>query len=143
MKFTFSSPLLLSVALIFALLAPQLSQSQNREFKKETEIIFKSIKTKNYQSLKPLLDPAVKISDKIPTGINDIVFPQVLAQMPELISYTITKTELVGANYKVTADFKYTPKTLVHYFTFNPAGKIIEFDILSEAKKVESHVGGR
>ena len=130
--------------LLAVILLPNLSFSQQKEYKKELNAIFSAFQKQDYEILKPLLDERVKVSEKIPIGMNDIVMPQVMAQLPIPDSYTVLKTEKVGENTKISTEYSYKDRDRKRpqNFTFNKAGKIIDLDILSDAKKVEASYGG-
>lgn len=119
--------------LLVAILISQSSFSQTKDYTKELDIIFNSFKTKNYELIKPLLDSNVKISPSIPTGMNDLVIPQVIAQVPVPDSYTVLKTEDIEGNVKVTAAYNYGTGKRFQYFVFDKNGKVTDLDILHDA----------
>lgn len=128
-----------TIALLALILFSNLSFAQQKDYKKELDILFNAFKNKDYELMQPLLTADVKISDKIPVGMNDIVVPQVLAQVPAPDSYTIIKTETINGNQKITTEYNYTSRNKrLQYFTFNSEGKVIDLDILSDATKVEA-----
>lgn len=141
MKTHFNLKSMLCGMLLIALLIPNFSSAQEKKYEKETETIFQSIKTKNYGLIKPLLDSHVLINSSIPKGMNDAVVPQVLAQIEVPTSYSILKTEAFGDNVKVFTEFAYPNKKVARSFVFNAFGKVVELDILSDAKKVEAQIG--
>jgi len=122
---------------------PNFSQAQ-QDYKKELDIIFLAFQKQNYELIKPLLDDQVKINEKIPVGMNDLIIPQVMTQLPIPDSYKIIKTETIGKNKKITAEYIYKDreKPRLQFFTFNKEGNVIDLDILSDAKKVEAKYNG-
>lgn len=131
--------------LIAGILVSNVSFAQQKDFKKELDILFTGFKNQDYEILKPLLHDEVKISENIPVGMNDMVVPQILAQIPIPDSYKVIKTETIGDNLKITTEYFYKDrdKARLQYFTFNPNGIVIDLDILSDATKVESSIGGK
>jgi len=115
-----------------------LSPSMKAQDKKELDIVFNSIKNNDYKSLKPLLDDYVKINANIPTGMNDMVIPQVLQQLQRPDSYTVVKKEKVGSNIRFETEYVYKGKKVNRNFEFNSEGKIIDLDILGDAKTVQA-----
>lgn len=124
-------------------LLPNFSNAQ-QDYKKELDIIFIAFQKQNYELIKPLLDERVVINEKIPVGMNDLIIPQVMAQLPIPDSYKVIKIETIGKNTKITTEYVYKDreKPRPQYFTFNKEGNIIDLDILSDAKKVEASYGG-
>src|SRR6218665_3032328 len=124
-------------------LVPNSSNAQQNDYKKELDIIFAAFQQQSYELISPLLAEDVKISDKIPVGMNDAVMPQVMAQLPIPDSYKVIKIETIGENHKVTAEYVYKDreKPRPQFFTFNKEGIVIDLDILSDAKKVEASYG--
>lgn len=124
-------------------LLPNFSNAQ-QDYKKELDIIFIAFQKQNYELIKPLLDERVVINEKIPVGMNDLIIPQVMAQLPIPDSYKVIKIETIGKNKKITTEYVYKDreKPRPQYFTFNKEGNIIDLDILSDAKKVEASYGG-
>jgi hypothetical protein len=142
MKTTFQFSTLLKSTLLAALLLPALSFGQENKYQKELDLIFQTFKTDDYKLLSPMLADDVFISEQIPVGMNDMVFPQVLAQIPPPESYTITSSEIKGDEQVVTTEYNYgNERKLRHIFTFDANRKITSFDILRDAKKVETKYG--
>lgn len=110
-----------------------ISAQTTKDYKPELDLIYKSFKEKNFELLKPLLDPNVKIGD-LPTGMNDMIIPQIMEQFPEPTSYTVNKTVTEGDNVRIETLYKNTmmPEGFNWKFTFNKDGKIIDLDILSD-----------
>jgi hypothetical protein len=123
-----------SLLVVLVILFSQWTTAQKDSYKKEADIVFQSFKTKKYELLRPLLDPNVKIAEGIPQGLNDLVLPQIIKQLPAPLSYKIIKTEKKGATTKITAQYKYKDSTVAHYFVFNEKGKITDLNIFSDAK---------
>lgn len=115
-----------------------LCPSMKAQDKKELDIVFNSIKNNDYKSLKPLLDDYVKINANIPTGMNDMVIPQVLQQLQRPDSYTVLKKEKIGPNIRFETEYVYKGKKVNRNFEFNSEGKIIDLDILGDAKTVQA-----
>lgn len=145
MKTTFKKTNIIFSLLVAATLFTSVSFAQEKEYKKELELLFTAFKNQDYEILKPLLDDEVIISEKIPVGMNDMVFPQVMPQLPKPDSYKVLKTEAAGDNQKITVEYHYKDrdKPRLQYFTFNSSGRVINLDILSDAKKVESSMGSK
>lgn len=136
MKTTFYTRLF---ALVFGIVISTNVVAQKKDYTKELDLIFTSFQKMDYKTLEPLLDSDVKISDKIPTGMNDIVIPQVLVQLPIPSSYTTLSKETIGTSTKITTEYSYpSGKKRLQFFTFNQEGKVIELDILRDATKVEA-----
>jgi hypothetical protein len=66
--------------------------------------------------------------------MNDAVIPQVLAQLPRPESCTVVSEELHNINTRVNAVFVINGKSENRSFLFNQEGKVIEMDILGNAK---------
>lgn len=115
--------------------------AQQNAYQSKLDLVFKAFHTKDYAILKPLVDANVLIDPKIPVGMNDMVLPQVIAQVPVPDSYKIIKSEKVNEGQRITTEYIYKDKTRLQYFTFNAEGKIVHLDILSDAKKVEASFG--
>lgn len=142
MKTIFNKTGILFSLLIAGILVSNVSFAQQKDLTKELDILFTGFKNQDYETLKPLLDDEVKISENIPVGMNDMVIPQVLAQIPVPDSYKVIKTEKIGDNQKITTEYFYKERDKrVQYFTFNSKGIVIDLDILSDATKVESSIG--
>jgi len=106
------------------------------------DLLFEGFQTQNYQVIRPLLHQQVKIGP-LPIGMNDLVVPQVLKQLPEPVSYTVTGTERTDSTEKIRTDYRYADgKTRYQGFVFNRAGQLIELDILSDAKTSVSTLSG-
>ncbi|NMH27429.1 hypothetical protein [Flavobacterium silvaticum] len=133
------------ITLIFAsvaLLTATVGQAQENEYRKELDAVFNSFKNKNYSLLKPIVDDQVKINPNIPVGMNDMVIPQVIAQLPSPQSYKVIKTEKVGGGYKFTVEYSYKERNArLQYFTFNEKRKIVDLDVLGDATTVEASIG--
>lgn len=99
----------------------------------QTETLFKSLKTGDYELMRPLLDPQVKIGD-LPQGFNDMVVPQVITQLPKPDSYTFVSEKKEGKNTRVTIEVLLEGQKESRSFVFSPDGKVIELDILGKAK---------
>ncbi len=128
-----------NILLLAGILFSSLTFAQQNDYKKELDIIFSAFQEVDYETLKPVLDPNVKIAEKIPTGMNDLIIPQILLQLPVPDSYTILKTETIGENRKITTEYSYSGgNKRLQFFTFNKEGKVIDLDILSDASKVET-----
>ncbi|GEC80166.1 hypothetical protein [Flavobacterium aquatile] len=142
MKTIFNKTGILFSLLIAGILVSNVSFAQQKDLTKELDILFTGFKNQDYETLKPLLDDEVKISENIPLGMNDMVIPQVLAQIPVPDSYKVIKIEKIGDNQKITTEYFYKERDKrVQYFTFNSKGIVIDLDILSDATKVESSIG--
>lgn len=142
MKTIFNKTGILFSLLIAGILVSNVSFAQQKDLTKELDILFTGFKNQDYETLKPLLDDEVKISENIPVGMNDMVIPQVLAQIPVPDSYKVIKIEKIGDNQKITTEYFYKERDKrVQYFTFNSKGIVIDLDILSDATKVESSIG--
>lgn len=124
-------------AFLISILAIMISSTSFAQGKKELDIVFKAIQTKNYELLKPLLDPKVKIHESIPIGMNDVIIPQILKQFPKAIRYSLLKTEKVGKNKRFVTQYVYKDIKKTNRFEFNPHGKIVVLDILGEPEEVE------
>jgi len=103
------------------------------KYAKETETVFQALKTGDYELMKPLLDPKVKIGD-LPQGFNDMVVPQVITQLPKPESYTLVGEKKDGKNIRVTIEVSTGGKKESRSFVFNSAGKVVELDILGKSK---------
>ena len=103
------------------------------KYAKETEILFQALKTGDYELMKPLLDPMVKIGN-LPQGYNDMVVPQVITQLPKPESYTLVGEKKDGKNIRVTIEVSTGGKKESRSFVFNSAGKVVELDILGKSK---------
>jgi len=135
MKTAISLKKLILGSALMVLLSPNVLKAQEN---KALDVVFNSIKNNDYELLKPLLDDNVKINASIPVGMNDMVVPQVLQQIQRPESYTIIKTEKIGLNIRYATEYVYKDKKVNRNFEFNPEGKIVDLDILGDAKKVEA-----
>jgi len=99
----------------------------------KAEVLCSGLKSADYNVIKPLLDSKVKIGD-LPTGMNDAIMPQILAQMPKPDSYKITGEEQEGNNMRVHAVFMINGKQEQRSFLFNQNCVVTELDILGNAK---------
>ena len=107
---------------------------QGIDYNKSTDLVYDAFKAKNYKMLKPLLDPNVKIGD-LPKGMNDMIIPQIIDQMPKPQNYKITKSVKEGTNTRVYTDCTLTDNEKYKWtFLFNKEGKIIELDVLGDGK---------
>jgi predicted aspartyl protease len=114
------------------LLSAGVAFGQTTDVTKEMDIVFSSLKNQDYTLLKPLLDENVKVSE-LPTGMNDIVLPQVLRQLPAPYKYEITSVSAEGSNTRVSTHFYDEHRTSDHDFLFNADRKLIEMNILKNA----------
>jgi len=96
-------------------------------------ILFNGFKSADYNMIKPLLDSKVKIGD-LPTGMNDAVMPQILAQMPKPDSCKITGEEQEGNGTRIRAVFIINGEEQKRSFLFNKDCVVTELDILGNAK---------
>lgn len=86
--------------------------------------------------LKPLLDPQAKI-DELPRGVNDVVVPQMLNGLPDPISYSVAGIVKEDSGTRITTTYIYAGGiSREQRFFFNTAGRIIDFDVLGDVKKV-------
>lgn len=110
--------------------------AQEVTYKKELDLIYQSFKTKNYDLIKPLLTPMTTIGTALPAGMCDSVIPQILNQLPEPVSYTISEiTEKNGGTHiRTEYVYKEAPNRIQSFF-FNKDGKILDFDVIPEAKQ--------
>ncbi|HFK5529474.1 TPA: aspartyl protease family protein [Elizabethkingia anophelis] len=117
-----------SILLIIFIINCRAQSVQN--FQPALDNIFKAFKNRDYDILKPYLDPNMKIGD-FPRGKNDMIVPQILAQLPVPESYSVTETIKEGENTRISTIYvsEVIPK-MKRNFLFNKNGKIIDFDIL-------------
>ncbi len=99
----------------------------------KAEILCNGFKNADYSMIKPLLDSKVKIGD-LPTGMNDAVVPQILAQMPKPDSYKIAGEEQEGNSTRIQAVFVISGEEQKRSFVFNKDCVVTELDILGNAK---------
>ncbi len=116
-----------------------IASAQNKAYAGKMDSLFKGFMNADYNIIKPLLDEHVKIGD-LPTGMNDTVVPQVLAQLPKPTACKVTSEELHNINTKVSAVFVINGKEADRSFLFNKDGKVVEMDILGNAKTKTSVV---
>lgn len=130
--------LTLALMMLFSL---SISAQTKNDYKTELDIIFKAFKEKNYEHLKPLLDPNVKIGD-LPRGMNDVIMPQIIEQFPEPISYTIKNTTIEGENVRIETIYTILMMPeMKRNFTFNKEGKLIDFDVMEDVITETRRVG--
>lgn len=115
--------------------------SAQQDFSKKVNIVFTSIKSKSYTDLKSILDKDVKIGN-LPRGMNDVVIPQVLNQMPVPAAYVIAKIETEQGGTRVRTVFDYNDKKRNHSFLFDTNGMITEMDILEGATATVMQMNG-
>ena len=107
--------------------------AQTNKHQRELDIIFQALKSKDYKPLAPLLAPNVKIGD-LPQGMNDLVVPQVLAQLPSPVSYIVTGVAAESGGERVSTRYTYAGgATRPQSFLFDGQGKITDFDVLAGA----------
>lgn len=114
---------------------------QNTSFNTKIDQLFDAFKNADYEAMRAMLDEKVKIGD-LPTGMNDAVVPQLLAQLPKPESYKIISLEKEGNDTRVKTVFSVNGQPENKSFLFNAAGKVIEMDILGNvhAEAVEMPV---
>ena len=111
------------------------ASAQAEKYKSELDTLFRAFKDKDYEVMKSLLDPKVKIIDDIPTGMNDMILPQVVAQLPVPVGYKVISAEKEGDNTRITTEYSYAEgEPRLQYFVFNPGRKVVHLDILRDAQ---------
>lgn len=118
--------------ILITIFSISISAQAKTDYKPSLDLIFKAFKEKKYDLVKSLFDSNVKIGD-LPTGMNDQIIPQIINQLPEATSYSVTKTTAEGGNIRIETIYKTVliPE-MKRNFVFNKAGKIIDFDVLAE-----------
>ena len=118
--------------ILITIFSISISAQAKTDYKPSLDLIFKAFKEKKYDLVKSLFDSNVKIGD-LPTGMNDQIIPQIISQLPEATSYSVTKTTAEGGNVRIETIYKTVliPE-MKRNFVFNKAGKIIDFDVLAE-----------
>ncbi|MDV2447627.1 hypothetical protein CMU93_08965 [Elizabethkingia anophelis] len=120
--------ILTSILLIFFTVTCSAQSVSN--FQSALDNIFIAFKNRDYTMLKPFLDPNMKIGD-FPRGKNDMIVPQILAQLPVPDSYSVTETINEGEYTRVNTIYvsNAIPK-MKRSFLFNKLGKVVDFDVL-------------
>lgn len=111
-----------------------LAQSAPTSYQPSLDSIYSAFKQRDYAFVKPMLDPNVKIGD-LPKGLNDMVVPQILAQLPEPKSYTVMEANAENDGTRVYTRYIFANgDTAQRSFLFDKTGKITDFDILEGVK---------
>ena len=122
------------LSIFFGIMAmTPIANAQNKVYSAKMDSLFKGFMNADYNTIKPLLDDRVKMGE-LPTGMNDAIVPQVLAQLPRPSSCKVTSEELRNINTKINAVFVINGKEENRSFLFNKEGKVIEMDILGNAQ---------
>ncbi|MDO5637526.1 MAG: hypothetical protein Q4G18_09785 [Myroides sp.] len=117
------------------------SAQTTTDYKTELDLIFNSFKEHDYEQLKPLLDSNVKIGD-LPTGMNDVIIPQIIEQMPTPDSYRIVASSKEGENTRIETIYTILMMPeMKRNFTFNKEGKLIDFDVMEDVITETRRVG--
>lgn len=118
---------------LFALMAiPCMGQSE--AFGPQLDSIFQAFRQRDYAFLAPLLTPEVVIG-QLPTGLNDLVIPQVLAQLPEPLRYVVDSTVVRGGDTRIHTTYFYADgNARPQVFTFDARKRVTELDVLQGAK---------
>lgn len=127
MKTTYVNHLFKIVVVIF--LNAQTSFSQDR-FKEQLNVIFETFITKDFQLLNSIVKHQYKNKSvkEVENFINTIKQQICLFPTPE--GYRVIAYETIGYNEKLTVEYQYANKIRLHYFTFNPKGKLIRIQVL-------------
>lgn len=131
--------------ILFIIFSVSLQAQSETDYKPALETLFNAFKERNYDLLKPLLDPNTKIAD-FPKGMNDKIIPQILAQLPIPLSYSVTGKVEEKDGLRIKVLYNTMNRAIEKSFLFNNQGKIIDFDVLEGAlvkKRQDSQLTSR
>lgn len=123
------------------LFSVSISAQAKKDYGAELDLIFEAFKEQNYELMKPLLDENVKIGD-LPTGMNDVIVPQIIEQFPIPTSYEVIQITEEEDNTHIETSYDILFMEMTRSFTFNKDGKIIELDILKDVITETKQVSG-
>ncbi|GEC80181.1 hypothetical protein [Flavobacterium aquatile] len=119
---------LFQILVVIIFLNVQTSFSQDK-YKDQLNVIFETFITKDFQLLNPIVKHQYKNKTikEVENFINTIKQQICLFPTPE--GYRVIGNETIGFNEKLTVEYQYANKTRLHYFTFNPKGKLIRIQV--------------
>jgi predicted aspartyl protease len=118
--------------ILFIIFSASLQAQSETDYKLALETLFNAFKERNYDLLKPLLDPNTKIAD-FPKGMNDRIIPQIMAQLPTPFSYSVIGKVEEKDGLRIKVFYSTINGAMEKSFLFNNQGKIIDFDVLEGA----------
>lgn len=106
------------------------ASAQAEAYTSALDSLFRAFKERQYALMKPILDPNAKIAN-LPKGLNDITMPQVLAQLPTPVSYTVSNAQAKGKEMHIAVEFSFADGTREpQHYTFNAARRVVAMDLM-------------
>jgi len=121
-RIAFVAPLVIAASI-----SPAFAQAS--PYQPQLDTFLKAFQTKDYDLMKSLLDPQVKIGN-VPAVMNDSLLHQMLDRLPAPSSYSITNSVTAGNLTTVNTLFKFPGRPdSPQIFVFNSDGKITSFQL--------------